>query len=117
MAAMSARFMSAKCYLNSAGTARRAANSLLDGDHGMTGNTLMKLRILGLAAIGWLFATHLNGQTPAEWSQWRGANRDGLSAETGLLQDWPKSGPPLKWKTTGAGIGYSSFSSSNGRLY
>jgi outer membrane protein assembly factor BamB len=83
----------------------------------MTGNTLMQLRILGLAAVGWLFATHLNGQTPGEWSQWRGANRDGLSAETGLLQDWPKFGPPLKWTTTGAGIGYSSFSSSNGRLY
>ena len=52
-----------------------------------------------------------------EWSQWRGANRDGVSAETGLLQDWPKPGPPLAWKIAGAGNGYSSFSTSNGRLY
>ncbi len=25
-------------------------------------------------------------------------NRDGISAETGLLQDWPKSGPPQAWR-------------------
>ena len=53
----------------------------------------------------------------ASWSQWRGARRDGHSAETGLLQDWPASGPPLAWKATGAGIGYSSMSLGDGRLY
>lgn len=51
-----------------------------------------------------------------EWSQWRGANRDGVSAETGLLQDWPKAGPPQAWRAAGAGNGYSSFSTSGGRL-
>lgn len=57
-------------------------------------------------------------QTPVpEWSQWRGPNRDGVSAETGLLKDWPKGGPPQVWRTTGAGDGYSSFSTSNGLLY
>lgn len=54
---------------------------------------------------------------PAEWFQWRGANRDGLSAETGLLQEWPAGGPPAAWRSTGAGVGYSSFSASRGRLY
>src|SRR5688572_760658 len=54
---------------------------------------------------------------PTEWFQWRGPNRDGISAETGLLQDWPKTGPPQVWRATGAGEGYSSFSSSGGRLY
>jgi outer membrane protein assembly factor BamB len=54
---------------------------------------------------------------PAEWSQWRGANRDGISGETGLLKDWPAGGPPLAWQTTGAGAGFSSFSTSEGRLY
>ena len=58
----------------------------------------------------------ISGQVP-EWFQWRGPNRDGISAETGLLQDWPKSGPPLAWRSAGAGNGYSSFSASNGRLY
>jgi outer membrane protein assembly factor BamB len=61
----------------------------------------------------------LSGQTPAtaDWTQWRGPNRDGVSPETGLLKDWPISGPRLVWKTTGVGEGYSSFSASDGRLY
>lgn len=54
---------------------------------------------------------------PVEWHQWRGANRDGISNETGLLQDWPTAGPPLAWRVTGVGSGYSSFSASRGRLY
>jgi outer membrane protein assembly factor BamB len=53
----------------------------------------------------------------AEWHQWRGPGRDGHSAETGLLQEWPSGGPPALWKGTGAGTGYSSFSASHGRLY
>jgi outer membrane protein assembly factor BamB len=52
-----------------------------------------------------------------DWPQWRGPNRDGVSAEKGLLQDWPAGGPPLAWKASGAGEGYSSFAASNGRLY
>ena len=52
-----------------------------------------------------------------DWPQWRGPNRDGKSAETGLLKGWPASGPPLAWRATGAGDGYSSFSVANGRLY
>ena len=57
------------------------------------------------------------GQTGGEWPQWRGANRDGISKETGLLKQWPAEGPALVWKATGAGGGYSSFSIANGRLY
>ncbi len=53
----------------------------------------------------------------AEWHQWRGANRDGISAETGLLQEWPANGPPAAWRATGSGTGYSSFSTSRGRIY
>jgi outer membrane protein assembly factor BamB len=52
-----------------------------------------------------------------DWPQWRGPNRDGKSAEKGLLKDWPAGGPPLAWQATGAGEGYSSFAVSNGRLY
>jgi outer membrane protein assembly factor BamB len=52
-----------------------------------------------------------------DWPQWRGPNRDGRSAETGLLKDWPAAGPPLAWKAGGAGEGYSSFSVADGRLY
>jgi outer membrane protein assembly factor BamB len=52
-----------------------------------------------------------------DWPQWRGPNRDGRSAETGLLKDWPAGGPALAWRATGAGEGYSSFATSQGRVY
>jgi outer membrane protein assembly factor BamB len=53
----------------------------------------------------------------ADWSQWRGLNRDGKSAETGLLATWPAGGPRLVWKTPGLGEGYSSFAVVGNRLY
>ena len=52
-----------------------------------------------------------------DWPQWRGPNRDGLSTETGLRQEWPKEGPPLLWKATGLGIGFSSVSVAGQRIY
>lgn len=63
-----------------------------------------------------LSAAHPGTQT-IDWFQWRGPNRDGKSAETGLLKAWPAQGPPVAWRTTGAGIGYSSFSAAGGRIY
>lgn len=52
-----------------------------------------------------------------DWPQWRGVNRDGKSAERGLLKSWPQGGPPRAWQAAGAGEGYSSFSVAGGRLY
>lgn len=52
-----------------------------------------------------------------DWPQWRGANRDGISKETGLLKTWPEGGPPLVWKAAGAGRGYSSLAIAKGRIY
>jgi outer membrane protein assembly factor BamB len=44
---------------------------------------------------------------PAEdWPQWRGPQRDGISRETGLLQEWPAGGPKLEWHRTDTGSGY-----------
>ncbi len=31
----------------------------------------------------------------AEWNQFLGPNRNGMSAETGLLNEWPADGPKL----------------------
>jgi len=42
------------------------------------------------------------------WPQWRGPCRDGISAETGLLESWPEGGPPLLWRFDGLGTGWSS---------
>jgi len=50
------------------------------------------------------------------WPQWRGPNRDGISHETGLLDAWPESGPPIVWKASGLGGGYSSVAVAGGRV-
>ncbi len=52
-----------------------------------------------------------------DWPQWRGPHRDGTSAEKNLLKSWPQGGPPLAWKTGGAGEGYSSFAVADGRMF
>ena len=64
-----------------------------------------------------LFAAEAMAQPGANWPQWRGPNRDGISKESGLLKQWPAEGPPLVWKAVGAGRGYSSFSVASGKLY
>ncbi len=43
-----------------------------------------------------------------DWPQFRGPNRDGKSAETGLLKSWPEGGPKLLWTAKGCGEGYGS---------
>jgi outer membrane protein assembly factor BamB len=55
--------------------------------------------------------------TAADWPRFRGPNGDGVSADTGLLQDWPKDGPPLVWKSDPVGIGFSSVSVAGKRLF
>lgn len=44
-----------------------------------------------------------------DWPQWRGPERNGRSAETGLLGSWSEGGPPLAWRAKGMGHGYSSL--------
>ncbi|HSR69370.1 MAG TPA: PQQ-binding-like beta-propeller repeat protein [Acidobacteriota bacterium] len=57
-----------------------------------------------------------DGAAPPEWHQWRGPNRDGVSAETGLLQSWAEDGPPREWRVR-LGTGYSGMAVSQGRLF
>jgi len=52
-----------------------------------------------------------------DWPQWRGPNRDGISSETGLLEQWPEKGPKLLWTAKGLGIGYASVAIANGVIY
>ncbi|MBM4072415.1 MAG: polyvinylalcohol dehydrogenase [Planctomycetes bacterium] len=54
---------------------------------------------------------------PGEWPGWRGPDRNALSSEKGLLKQWPKGGPPLVWKVTGLGDGYSTPSIAAGTIY
>lgn len=53
----------------------------------------------------------------ADWPQWRGPNRDGKSAETGLLRAWPAQGPPQVFRAAGLGEGYSSLAVARGRIF
>jgi outer membrane protein assembly factor BamB len=52
-----------------------------------------------------------------EWSRWRGPNGDGVSYEKGLLKEWPEEGPPLLWKASGLGGGFSSVAVAGGHIY
>jgi len=52
-----------------------------------------------------------------DWPQWRGARRDGVSTETGLLDNWGVQGPPLRWQVKGLGIGYSTVAVVGGRIF
>ena len=69
--------------------------------------------LIVLAAIVFCFSE----ARAQDWPQWRGPNRDGISKETGLLKQWPATGPALVWKATGAGGGYSSLAISGGRIF
>ena len=37
------------------------------------------------------------GAGAENWPQFRGANRDNISTETGLLRSWPEGGPKVLW--------------------
>jgi outer membrane protein assembly factor BamB len=52
-----------------------------------------------------------------DWPQWRGPDRSGISAETGLLPEWPPDGPKLLWQVKEIGSGYSTPSVVGDRLY
>ena len=53
----------------------------------------------------------------ADWPQWRGPQRNGISQETGLLQTWPKDGPKLLWQRTDIGTGYATPAVVGARVY
>jgi outer membrane protein assembly factor BamB len=55
--------------------------------------------------------------TSADWPQWRGPDRSNVSAETGLLKEWPKDGPPLAWKADGIGQGVPSVAVAGGKVF
>jgi outer membrane protein assembly factor BamB len=53
----------------------------------------------------------------ADWPQWRGPQRNGVSQETGLLKEWPKEGPKLIWQVKQIGSGYSTPAVVGPRMY
>jgi outer membrane protein assembly factor BamB len=74
----------------------------------MKRSTFLALSTLGVLATA---------ATAKDWPQWRGPDRTGLSAETGIIKSWQDSPPKLLWNVEGTGNGYSSVSIAEGVLY
>ena len=49
-------------------------------------------------------------------AQWRGPERNGISAESDWSGAWPAGGPAVAWKAS-LGVGFSSFVVAGGRAY
>ena len=86
-------------------------------EHERTGKTKKPFPPIctALAALGLLV---LVTRAPAtDWPQWRGPDRSNLSAETGLLKEWSRDGPPLAWKASGLGDGVAPVAVAGGRVF
>ena len=53
----------------------------------------------------------------AQVSDWRGPDRTGVYNETGLLKQWPATGPQKLWEVTGVGTGYSAITPTDNAVY
>jgi outer membrane protein assembly factor BamB len=78
---------------------------------------LNRLCAIALTSASLMFASMSIRLDADDWPQWRGPNRDAICRETGLLKQWPTGGPPLAWKATGLGSGYSSVSVVGDRIF
>ena len=76
-------------------------------------------RIVVVCGIGLSLAIGLlaSSAPAADWPQWRGPDRDGISREKGLLADWDAAPPKFLWQLDGMGTGYASVSVVKGKLY
>ena len=66
--------------------------------------------------IGAVLSAEAADHSTAEWAQWRGPNRDGISSETRFLKNWPQEGPKVLWHIP-LGDGYSGISIAQGKVY
>src|ERR1700704_790819 len=74
---------------------------------------LLEGYILGSLAV--LLSCPLPARTE-DWPQWRGPDRNGISKESGWMSQWPAGGPKELWRAS-VGIGWSSVSVSQSRVY
>ena len=74
----------------------------------------MKVRVIVTAVVLMVVAC---SSMAADWPQWQGPERNAVSKERGLLQEWPKDGPPLAWKIDKLGGGDSGPAIADGRIF
>ena len=69
------------------------------------------------ALLFWLGLLSVSSATAgaADWPQFLGPRRNGISAETGLLDRWPEQGLKIVWRTEG-GVGMSGIAVRDGQL-
>mgnify|MGYP001041011725 CR=1 FL=1 len=98
---------------------------------------MLRIMILttGLAAMGVVFFVMTDSSLPqsaraeepesvaersraeaSSWPNWMGERHDGISRETGWSTDWPEEGLKVVWQRE-IGIGFSSVSIADGRLF
>ncbi len=88
----------------------------------MNANASGRFRILSLgsllAAVIVLAAPsqQMGRLAAADWFQYLGPDRNGVSQESGLLTSWPASGPKRVWQVA-CGVGMSGIVISDGNLY
>ena len=68
-------------------------------------------RLACLAALAFDLTTRA-----ADWSTWRGPDRNGISQETNWSSDWGSTGPAKLW-TTKVGVGFSTLAVSVDRVF
>jgi outer membrane protein assembly factor BamB len=97
----------------------------------MNRNRLLTLSLALPAAllIIW-FSVHASSETvnhsappntvpsgPADWPQLRGPERNGVSKDTGLIKQWPSSGPQRVWSISSLGEGFGSIAIKGDRIF
>ena len=70
-----------------------------------------------VVVVGALLAGAVVIVSAADWPQWQGPDRTGVSKETGLLKQWPASGPAVVWTANGLGNGYGSMAVAGDRVF
>jgi outer membrane protein assembly factor BamB len=76
-------------------------------------NGLKSIRVLMLAGVASLWTSVARGD---DWPQWLGPQRDGVWREKGIIAEFPKNGPKIRWRTPIAG-GYAGPAVADGKVY
>jgi outer membrane protein assembly factor BamB len=100
-------------FPSSASNYKRAASTPMNSINSFNPFNLFNVT----AAVALLSCLTPQAGHATDWPQWRGPNRDGVSAEKGLLKEWPKDGPKLVWQVKDIGAGFSTPAIVGERIY
>ncbi len=75
----------------------------------------MKIQLIFSLLFTLFISNQIFCQNPL--TKWRGPEGNGIYPETGLLKEWPSSGPEILWTFDELGVGYSSPVIAHGKVY